>query len=205
MGIPIPVPRIAGRATYHVLAVSHREQISKHCSLEPRGDFKAEGILMVPPNCLGGWSMGEYGKKISEYGENSGCELRPICGTCRHLPAVTTDFGDAALGEANQHTNVCARRLQGSAAQAHSCIRYCCDISDDSVHSGREVDILSMSRKRAADGRLAAAPVKSCATDWRGVRRVISSSRGAIREAFELAAHANALAEAAAGTGGPGP
>jgi len=39
-------------------------------------------------------------KKISEYGENSDRKLWPTCGTYRHLPAVTTDFGDAALGEA---------------------------------------------------------------------------------------------------------
>ncbi|WLA67657.1 hypothetical protein [Bradyrhizobium diazoefficiens] len=46
-----------------MFAASDREQIPKHCSLEPRGDFKAVEILMVPPQLLGGWLMSEYGEK----------------------------------------------------------------------------------------------------------------------------------------------
>jgi hypothetical protein len=53
---------MVGRATYRLLAAWRREQISKHCSLEPRGYFK-QWDFELAPRLLAGWLISKNGKK----------------------------------------------------------------------------------------------------------------------------------------------
>jgi hypothetical protein len=60
----IPLPRIAARATYRMLAVKDREQISKHLQPRTASTFQCSGILEAgPPDCWIGWLMGKNGEK----------------------------------------------------------------------------------------------------------------------------------------------